>query len=185
MHINFFGLIIASICLGYMIKLILTYKNQLDEQNVKILNAYLDKKLFSKLITIARVAKDDRIGQVMTIIKSYYNIGDIAIYCPSKEQFIYFPDQDEWLIERYLQENSQKITQKLDSEDIFTGKINALDNLSNIAISYAEQNQQILIILLGQRPFARQDISYILDLIKEMILLIEYFEQKKLTNCFE
>ena len=89
------------------------------------------------------------------------------------------------MIERYLQENSQKITQKLDSEDIFSGKINALDNLSNIAISYAEQNQQILIILLGQRPFARQDISYILDLIKEMILLIEYFEQKTLTNCLE
>ncbi len=182
MQISSFGLMVALSSVSYMIWLLYNYKKQLDIQNIKLLNAYLDKKLFARLINIARKSIPDRLDEAIVIIKNYYNISNIAVYSHNQQNYIYSPKQHNIAIEEYINQNYQKICQSVENGEIFTSYVNIFDTPWHITLAKLEEANDSLIALIFKDSSPRQEMLYVLDLIREMFLLLYYGERKHLTD---
>jgi len=94
------------------------YKSELEQQNAKLLQVYLDKKFISKLISSvveANVAAKDILSDLVYEIKEYFHFTDIIIY--SDGEISYDPAPGVYIkniVTKYLKDHEGDIKSKIE-----------------------------------------------------------------------
>jgi hypothetical protein len=177
MHISFSGLFAISVFIIFIIRQVVVYKKQLDKQNIKLFHFYLDQQLIAKLIKLANVRTDEAFQESVETIKDYYNVSDILIYSHNLKSFIYPMGYDEWLVERYLLDNENRILAVTKKKEFVAAEINIASQQCKLYIASFDKNN--LIIFIFKDSFVRQEIDYVLDLIRDVISLVKFGAKDK------
>ena len=178
MYISLVGLILGMCCVIYLIKLIVTFKKRIDKQNIKLLHAYLDRKLLSKIISIIKSDNCDVLENAMNLISTYYDLTQIAIYCNQSKNFLYHPNNNKWLLERYVSNNLDKMSDVIQKKHFFTDNIDVVNQKFILHITAFEEGKDNFLILLRQDSSFQNEVVEMLDSVKEMIILILHCLQK-------
>jgi hypothetical protein len=176
MHINTYSLITIAIFIVYISRQVLIYKKQIDIQNIKLIKFYLDQQLIIKLIKIANNNHQKSLHESIQTIQDYYNISQINIYSNDAKSLANSSKNDSWKLENYIKENNSLIEDTIKNSNVFADFINLCDKTYKIYITSIDQNN--LILFLFEDYPARQEIIYVLDLVREIIALTFCKQQK-------
>ena len=172
MYISLIGLISGSVIIAYLTTIMFAFKKRIDKQNIQLLHAYLDRKLFSKFVSIVKNNDFNVFDNVINLITTYYDLNRIAIYCKNSADFIYHPEGNNWLLERYINTNLDQINSTIQEKRFFISIINISDKVFKIYVVPFGTNRNHFLVLLADSNSIKNEIIHVIDSIEEMISLV-------------
>lgn len=180
MYISLIGIILGTAIIIYSIVLIFTFKKRIDKQNIQLLNAYLDRKLFSKFVSIIKNSNLDVFDNAVNLITTYYDLNRIAIYCKDSANFLYHPDGNNWLLKRYIDNQLDQINLKIQERKFFSSIIHVAEKVFRVYIVPFGTDKDQFLILLSNPNCIKNELTHVIDSIEEMISLVFYCFKKTL-----
>ena len=179
MHVNLPYFIIICIFNIYILRLLFLYKQKINEQSIKLIHSYLDQKLLIKLVKIINAKDQKAFDEAIQIISNYYDFEQIAIYSEEADALIYSSENHHSLfIEQYIKGQMLTISEVIKDGGMFTEDINISEDKYRVDIYEFDNPKGAILILLSKGDYARQETTYILESINEMILLLSNSTQK-------
>jgi hypothetical protein len=129
------------------------YKKEIDQQNIRLFDLYLDQQLIFRLIKLANSNNSNAFDEAIKVIRNYYEASEVAIYSGNVHSFIYPPRYNDWLLENYLKDNETTIVSSITKNKFFSDSIKILNTSYKLYVSKFENNQNfyLKIILLDKK----------------------------------
>jgi len=179
MHVNLPYFIIIFIFNIYILRLLFVYKQKINEQSIKLIHSYLDQQFLIKIVKIINTKDPKAFDEAIQIISNYYDFEQIAIYCTESNELLYSSKNHYSLfLEEYIKEQILTINEVIKDQDMFSEDLNIEEDRYRIDIYEFNNPKGAILILLSRADYARQEITYILESINEMILLLSNSMQK-------
>lgn len=178
MHVNLPCFIIIFIFNIYVLRLLFVYKQKINEQNIKLIHSYLDQQLFVKIIKIINTKDPKSFDNAIQIISNYYDFEQIAIYKNESNDFIYSSrDTHSHFLTQYISCESLEIKSSIDEDGFFSQHVETAQDGYMVSVYPFNNPKDTLLVLLSKAESARQETTYILESINEMILLLSHCMQ--------
>ena len=184
MQISAIAALVILLFIIYVTYQVFAYKKYIDQQNLKLFHFYLDRKLIAKLIKLVNSNHPKAFEESIQTIKDYYNIDQILIYTHSDRVFVYPDFYGNLSLERYLHDQHSLILEDVELQGLFTKMIYLDGRHYRVHITAFDKKHKnnLMVFLFFEENFARQEVIYALDLMKEIISLVGYKSQNNVLE---
>ena len=164
--------------LVYLVKLVFTYKSQIHKQHLKLIEYHLDKQLITKLVENVIESDTNSLGEIVTLIKNYYQLEDLLFYDIASDAFINLPDASNSinLVKAYIQKNRHAILEKAKKCQLIIRKLN--NNACNLYILHSNYHQKLnndmLVIFVKDKLISleKHELSMMKTVINDILALL-------------